>query len=136
MINECRAGDNNMNIYILVDGSDHDDYADEFISAVELWIKNGQGNVCLLNHKQPLASDAKTYSLPPWELGITFSTNKKAKLKGPLTFLYGLAETLELDYVVGTQLEEGGSRQDICYFGFDEGRPELSEMASYLGFNR
>ncbi len=125
-----------MNIFILVDGSDHEEYAQSFVSSIGQWIKEGQGNVRLVNEKQAAAADAKPWELPPWELGITFATQKKAKLKKPLEFLYELAGKLELDYVVGTQDEETDQRVNVCYFGFEEGAPAPHEIASYLGLTR
>jgi len=125
-----------MNIYILVDGSDHNEYAQALAEAIQLWIKEGQGNVQLINEKGSLAADAKQWELPSWDLGIGFATSKKAKLKKPLEFLHALAETLQLDFVVGIQDEDTGQRENICYFGFEEGAPAPYEVASYLGLTK
>ncbi len=125
-----------MNIYILVDGSDHEEYAQAFTEAVCRWIKEGQSNVQLLDMKQLPDASAKPWELPHWDLGITFATSKKAKLKRPLEFLNALAEKLELDFVIGSENIDTGERENICYFGFEEGSPAPHEVASYLGLTR
>ncbi len=125
-----------MNIYILVDGCDHEEYAQAFIEAIQQWIKEGQRNVQLIDAKGELAMDAKPWELPSWDLGIGFATSKKAKLKKPLEFLHALAETLQLDFVVGIQGEDTGQRENVCYFGFEEGAPAPYEVASYLGLTK
>jgi len=125
-----------MKIFVMVDGSDHEEHADALSAAVKQWIKSGQGNVELINRKHEPASDAGPYDLPQWDLGITFDTNKKAKLKKPLAFLYTLAEELELDFVVGKQDTADSTPENVCYFGYEEGPPEPAEVASYLGLKR
>ena len=118
-----------MKIYLLVDGVDHALYADAFCQEIAQWIKAGQGNVTLVNSAE---TGERCHS--EWDLGITFSTSKRAKLKGPFDFVYQIGSDLELDFLVAK--EEDGELEEICYFGYEEGAPQLDEIAVYLGLSR
>lgn len=66
------------------------------------------------------------------ELGIQIEVKKKQYLKEPLNFLYDLAKNEKCEFVIGF-FEEDGAREDVCYFGYEEGRPDLYEIANYVG---
>ena len=65
------------------------------------------------------------------ELGIEFEPRRAADLKAPLNFLYSLARRHGCDFVVGRR--DSDALEDVCYFGAEEGRPDMFEVASYLG---
>jgi hypothetical protein len=66
------------------------------------------------------------------DVGIEFSITKPEKLKGTLNALYQMAKTHKCDFVVG--VKEEGEYQNVCYFGNEEGRPDMYEISAYLGF--
>lgn len=66
------------------------------------------------------------------DVGIEFSITKPEKLKGTLNALQQMAKTYKCDFVVG--VKEAGNYQNVCYFGHEEGRPDLYEISAYLGF--
>ena len=57
---------------------------------------------------------------------------KNQHLKDPLSFLHGVAKDHKVDFVVGF-FEENGDSEDVCYFGHEEGKPDIVEIANYLG---
>ena len=65
------------------------------------------------------------------ELGFELTISKTQKLKEPLNFLYATAREHQCEFVVG--IIEDDAYQDVCYFGFEEGRPDMYEIAHYLG---
>lgn len=67
-------------------------------------------------------------------LGFDIDTVKKKTLIKPLEFFYLQAKEYQLDCVIG--LEEQGQREDICYFGFHEGKPDIHEIGQYLGLEK
>lgn len=68
-------------------------------------------------------------------LGLRIDTGKKAMLKKALDFLYGLAKEQSVDFAVG-YLDDAEQAHKVCYFGDEEGRPDISEIGSYLGLRR
>lgn len=56
----------------------------------------------------------------------------KFKLKEPLNFLYKIAKTHKCEFIIAMLDSESGDLEEVCYFGFEEGRPDLFEIANYL----
>ena len=63
---------------------------------------------------------------------MNLKVKNKFKLKDPLNFLYTLAKTHKCEFVIAMACQETGEIQDVCYFGYEEGRPDLFEIANYL----
>ena len=65
-------------------------------------------------------------------LGIELEIKAKSELKEPLKFLNTLAKSHKCDFVIGILDSQDNSREDICYFGHNEGTPDAYEVANYL----
>jgi hypothetical protein len=57
--------------------------------------------------------------------------SRSQHLKIPINFLYQLARQQKIDFELG--IAESDQFEAICYFGHEEGRPDIFEMALYLG---
>ena len=66
------------------------------------------------------------------KLGIHIQVKSKFKLKEPLNFLYKIAKTYKCEFVIGMVDSDSGDLEEVCYFGHEEGRPDLFEIANYL----
>lgn len=117
-----------MQIYLQLDMRDIDEQPSEVLLNIEAWLEDN-ASATLLNQHAPLSADDFDFS--NWRLGIEMDVAHKQQLKEPLNFLYGLAKDFKLEFVVGVY--QSGEAEDVCYFGFEEGRPDLFEMANYLG---
>ena len=69
------------------------------------------------------------------KIGLHMAIKKPQHLKEPLNFLYDLAKHCLCDFVLGILPESAGDEEEeICYFGKNEGKPDMFEIACYLGF--
>ena len=66
-----------------------------------------------------------------WQLGVELTVSKSAQLKAILDFFNQLAKQFKQDFVLG--IIDGESREDICYFGFEEGQADRLMISQYLG---
>ncbi len=66
-------------------------------------------------------------------LGIHLQVKRRAHLKAPFSFLYPLAKKHKSEFVVGIIDEKSGDQEEVCYFGFEEGKPDVYEISNYLG---
>jgi hypothetical protein len=120
-----------MKIYLYIDGSDLDDVAEPVAAALTQWIGEANDKITLVNHRAD-ETTVKPYQQPAWDLGINLTIKSKVELKEPLAFLYGIAKQYKQDFVVGIFDPQTDQREDVCYFGNEEGRPDLYEIANYL----
>lgn len=67
------------------------------------------------------------------QLGLSLNIKSKFKLKDPLNFLHDMAKQHKCEFVIAIISEDSGETEDVCYFGYEEGKPDLFEVASYLG---
>lgn len=65
------------------------------------------------------------------EPGLEIQMATKQDLKNPLNALQSIASQHKCNFVVGS-INARDEREDVCYFGHDEGRPDLHEIACYL----
>ncbi len=65
--------------------------------------------------------------------GLRIQVKKAEQLKVPLNFLYGLAKEYKLEFAISQLDEERAEWEEVCYFGNEEGRPDIFEVACYLG---
>lgn len=115
-----------MQIYCLIDSHDFDEDVSPHIETIETaitdWLTESR-------------SSAKLFKdLDAEQLGITIDTNKKLTLKKPIDCLNTIAQNHKFDCVVG--FVAGDKREDVCYFGFEEGAPNIGEIANYLGLDK
>lgn len=97
-------------------------------SAIANWIKEQTLNISLL-------SDSKSNinsNLNNEKLGVHLQIKSKFKLKEPLIFLYKLAKQHKCEFVIAMVDTNSGNTEEVCYFGDEEGRPDLFEIANYL----
>lgn len=111
-------------IYIYVDAPDDvKDFA-ATADAVRDWT-DGRDNVTWIHRT---GDDAQRGDL---DAGIELNARRASDLKVPLNALYSIARQFRCDFVVGKRVESGF--EDVCYFGAEEGRPDMFEVATYLG---
>lgn len=115
-----------MDIYCLIESDDFETevlpQAEAIETAITAWLLESRSSATLFK------------DLDQALLGLRIETNKKATLKKPLDFLNSLSKPFSLNFVVG--LFEQDEREDICYFGIDEGRADIGEIANYLGIEQ
>ncbi|PVZ70531.1 hypothetical protein [Pelagibaculum spongiae] len=117
-----------MKLYIYIDQFDQDELEQDIINSLSSWVGSSKGSYQLVNLRPEDHPE-----LDCWKLGITLEIKKKIELKSPLNLLYSLAKKHKLDFVIGIIDNKSGDEEDICYFGHEEGRPDLYEIGSYLG---
>ncbi len=66
-------------------------------------------------------------------LGMSITIKKNKQLKNPLNFVYGIAKKHKLEFAIAMQDEESGEWEEVCFFGYEEGKPDIFEVACYLG---
>ncbi|MFT5718259.1 MAG: hypothetical protein ACI9T7_002466 [Oleiphilaceae bacterium] len=88
------------------------------------WVGGTKKNMQLLSQLSETGDTLK--------LGMSLEIKSKFKLKDPLNFLYTLAKEHKCEFAIAIISTNTGDSEDICYFGFEEGRPDLFEIANYL----
>ena len=117
-----------MKIFITIDNTDLDDIATEVEAAISAWVADCGCTAAAVNQLDEDTGERV--------LGMRIDTSKKAMLKKALDYLYGLAKEFEQDFAVGFIDADSGAAHKVCYFGNEEGRPDISEIGSYLGMKR
>ncbi len=121
-------------LHLEVDEFDEDEQrAETLIAAISEWLKEGKSSAQLVNAN---AEEGAEGGRTDWDIGLAIETNKKMILAKPLNFLYEWAKKEQQEFVVGIYDEAGSSYENVCYFGYEEGKPDLHEVASYLGISR
>ena len=120
-----------MELYILLDGLLEDERpentAKKLMTALSDWLDEADGDLSLVDQRSELLED--------WQIGLALNCRRKAELKAPLLFLSDWAKKAEKEFVIGLYASNG-DREDVCYFGFEEGRPDVNEIAMYIGLNK
>ena len=111
-----------MDLYIYVEGEDLDKIVEPVSASIMEWVGDRTEGLNLVNRQ-----DENTL-----RLGINITINEKSKLKKPLNFLYKIAKEHKCDFVIGIFCPDTGDMEDVCYFGHEEGRPDMFEVANYL----
>jgi len=119
-----------MKIFLLLDSHDTDEVAEPMSAAITEWLETSQSSSAFVNAQ---TNTGATGTRSDWDFGLTIDTNKKATLAKPLNFLYDQAKEHKQEFVVGLYDEDTASYEDICYFGYEEGKPDMFEIACYLG---
>ena len=122
-----------MKLYMLAESDDLAEIELPITSAIEEWLSTQEGDTkpTFVNLRHEAHDDHKKQGERRWELGLELIVQSKAGLQEPLSFLYGVAKQNKCDFVIG--ILDGESKEDICYFGHEEGRPDRHEVAMYLG---
>ena len=107
-----------MYLYMYVEADELEEFVEPISASISEWIDADDELTHLVN--QPENS---------W-LGIDVAITKQHQLKKPLNFLYSLAKEHKCNFVIG--IISPDNREDICYFGHEEGRPDMYEVATYL----
>ena len=112
-----------MQLYIYVASDNVDELIEPVSEVLTQWVGDNNERKQLVN-------------LPEEDrLGVNITIESKNQLNKPLKFLYSLAKEHQCDFVVGKfdgDVLGEGAMEDVCYFGFEEGRPDMFEVASYL----
>ena len=116
-----------MNIYIYADSDELEDYAALLFSQITAWAEPKTNSTAIFRGE---GAQIPAITNRDIELGLDINLSKPEKLKEPLNFLYKLAQEHKCEIVVG--LVEEQDYRDVCFFGFEEGRPDLFEIANYL----
>ncbi len=116
-----------MDLYLFAEHDDLADYAADLNTEIEAW---AEPKTIMTSIYRDIYSDSQPKSAREIEVGIELTTNKAQKLKEPLNFLYTLAKKYHCDFSVGIIGE--AKYQDVCFFGDEEGRPDMYEIANYL----
>lgn len=114
-----------MKIYMLAEHDELASMAEPISAAITTWLEENPNN----NLSLVAPSDDEC------QVGLNLETSKKMALKEPVNFLYFLAKQHKAEFVVGME-SEAGERENVCFFGFEEGRPDINEIAHYLGLKR
>ncbi|WP_339672868.1 hypothetical protein [Dasania marina] len=117
-----------MEIYCLIDSHDFSEEIAPQLAVIETamndWLTESRSSATVykdLEGEQPF-------------IGLRIDTNRKLTLKKPIDFLYSLSQEHKFECVVG--LIENEQHEDVCYFGSEEGAPDIGEIASYLGLEK
>jgi hypothetical protein len=112
-----------MKIFFLLDG-EPSSVADQLMEAITVWVKSEETHVEII--------DKRPEDMAAWELGIQLECKRRIHMKPSLDFLFKLAKKIEREFVIGLY-DKRGARENICYFGYEEGCPDIDEVAMYLG---
>lgn len=107
-----------MNIYLSALSDDLIEIQEKLTSDIEAWLDENKLEYRLVTREDYLA--------------VHLLAKQAYELKTPLNFLNRLAKEQKCDFVVGL-IGEDDSKTDVCYFGHEEGRPDMFEIANYLG---
>lgn len=108
-----------MQVYMVLVQEDEQDVGAKVQQAISQWFGEGKTGVELI-------------AIESGGPGLQLTPGSKFDLKDPLNALQSIAKQHKCNFVVGT-IADDGEREDVCYFGHDEGRPDLHEIGCYLG---
>jgi len=118
-----------MHLHIYIDDADLEEgdlnkMLNPVSESISAWIGVNKKNIQLLAQQSETDDSLK--------LGMSLQVKSKFKLKDPLNFLYTLAKEHKCEFAIAIICPDTGDSEDVCYFGFEEGRPDLFEIANYL----
>ena len=125
-----------MKLHIYIDSSDIEPSRLDEIHApiseeIATWVSDKK-TIRSLTLIDPADSESSDKQENDSKLGICIELKSKHKLKDPLNFLYTLAKTYQCEFAIAIVDPDSNELEDVCYFGFEEGRPDLFEVANYL----
>lgn len=110
------------NLFIQVESDKLDEIGEPVEAAITAWIAAKDTGAHLMSER--VGDDYAN-------LGINIQVRKKAGLKEPLRFLFALAKQHKCDFVLGVY--DGDQKEEVCFFGHEEGKPDVFEIANYVG---
>ena len=113
-----------MQIYIMVDKPEFEDKEADAVAAITQWVGEDNPHATLVHVAESEEAE--------FQLGIEMQIKAAKQLIPPLNEFYKIAKTFKCDFVVGSI--EGEDREDVCFFGYEEGRADAFEVGCYLGF--
>ena len=122
-----------MKLYIFIETSDLEELNQHMITEWKQWLGDADFAAEFVQNNMPDEVGEQLGDFSEMELGMVFNIKQKQRLKEPLNFLYQLAKTYRCEFVIGIIDNKTNEKQDVCYFGHEEGKPDLYEVANYLG---
>ncbi len=122
-----------MDIYIYSVGPDVDDHKADLAESITLWLEENQINATLLNQASENQEHMTADNPEAWLIGLHLKAKKTKALKTPVNFLQSLTKAHQCDFAIAIYDVKTGATQDVCYFGHEEGKPDIFEIANYLG---
>jgi hypothetical protein len=123
-----------MKIYIYAVSDDLDEIMVPVAGSIGQWLAQDDNKVEAILVNKPEAE----------VVGIHLQLKKTLHLKEPLNSLNRIAKQHKCDFVLGllpesnegTVPEAEEDREDICFFGHEEGKPDMFEVACYIGLEK
>jgi hypothetical protein len=120
-----------LNIYIFAEHDEIEELVEPLTASLVAWAEPKTTISWVLRTDE---TDEAPRTKREIEIGYELSISKTQKLKDPLNFLYTVAKEHKCEFVIG--LVEDEKYQDVCFFGHEEGRPDMFEIAHYLGLEK
>lgn len=114
-----------MQIYMMVDQPDFGEQESAVVAAVAEWVGEHNPHATFVHVAQSDDSE--------FQLGVEMQIKAPKQLIGPLNDFYKLSKTFKCDFVIGAI--DGENREDVCFFGHEEGKADAFEVGCYLGFD-
>ena len=112
-----------MKLYIYAESDELEKIRPKLYEAINQWLEDDTNKV-----EATAVNEDEEGSI-----GIHLQVKKPVHLKEPLNFLQRQAKSLKCDFVLGCWSEDDQDREDICFFGHEEGKPDMFEIACYIG---
>ena len=126
-----------MELQIYIDTSDLEpdrlkEISPLILKSISDWISEQKLSITLISNPTAYMNKEQEDNLADEKLGVHIQVKSKFKLKEPLNFLYTLAKTYKCEFIIAMVDSDSGELEEVCYFGHEEGRPDLFEIANYL----
>lgn len=120
-----------MDLTFYIECDDFDDIKTLALERLDAWMQDNPRKIKLLVAPDDLDhGDLEQIDFIE-QLGLQLTITRKSQLKVPLKFLYQMATELKCEFAFG-YLPSGASQSEtICYFGYEEGKPDLIELGTY-----
>ena len=117
-----------MLLFMYVESSYLDDIAKPVTSSITEWIKKTGSVATFIDQTNEVDKASRQR-----DLGIHLRIRKKGEMKDALKKLYEVAKKNKCEFAVGIIDEKRGTSEEVCFFGYEEGKPDAFEIANYLG---
>jgi hypothetical protein len=120
-----------MDLTFYIDSDDFDDIKQAALVQLIEWFKDNPRKIELLVEPIDLDLEQEDDIANIDKLGLQLTISRKSQLKQPLQFLYELAQSLPCEIAFGAIDSQKQISETICYFGAEEGKPDLVELGTY-----
>jgi hypothetical protein len=120
-----------MDLTFYIDSDDFDDVKQAALIQLVEWLKDNPRKINLLVEPSGLDLEQEDEIECIEKLGLQLTISRKSQLKQPLQFLYELALSLPCEFAFGAINPKNNKSETICYFGSEEGKPDLVELGTY-----